>query len=404
MTSGRAAAHHYDVAIVGGGLVGCAAAGYLASAGASVVVIEQGDLNREASGRNAGSLHFQLEYRLVRHGNALAAQFAQIIPLTLLAMQDWQKLGTELDAELEMHGGLIVAESATDMERLEMRQALHSEWGLETRLLSASEVKKLAPYLADSVVGASFCVNEGHANPRLVTLAFAERAASLGAELRSGGRVTAIAAGGRGWQLTVQSRDGLVHEFECGKVLNAAGAWAGEIAAMAHLHLPIFPVPLTMNVLERHAPLIPHLVQHASEPLTVKQVSDGNILIGGGWPSRFVAKRSSNDYRHAEVLPANVLGNLQLAARLVPALRHLHLLRTWAGITGITTDQMPLLGEVPEAPGFFVAAGGAAFTLGPTFARLISEQMTTGSCSQPIDLYSPARFSHINHFMSAGRV
>ncbi|MBL8270498.1 FAD-dependent oxidoreductase, partial [Steroidobacter sp.] len=79
----------------------------------------------------------------------------------------------------------------------------------------------------------------------------------------------------------------------------------------------------------------------------------------------------------------------------------LHLLRSWTGVTGITTDQMPLLGEVPEAPRFFVAAGGAAFTNGPTYARLIAELILDGRASTPIDLYSPARFSHINNFMAS---
>jgi glycine/D-amino acid oxidase-like deaminating enzyme len=62
---------------------------------------------------------------------------------------------------------------------------------------------------------------------------------------------------------------------------------------------------------------------------------------------------------------------------------------------------MPLLGEVPEAPGFYVAAGGAAFTHGPTYARLIGELMTGSRLSQSIEVYSPSRFSHVNNFMSA---
>ncbi len=82
----------FDVVVLGGGLVGCAAAYYLAKRGASVLLVEQGDLNREASGRNAGSLHLQLEYRLIRHGDELASQFAQIIPLSLVALEDWRGL------------------------------------------------------------------------------------------------------------------------------------------------------------------------------------------------------------------------------------------------------------------------------------------------------------------------
>lgn len=393
-----------DVVVLGGGLVGCAAAFYLARRGASVLLLEQGDLNREASGRNAGSLHFQLEYRLIRYGDELASQFAQIIPLSLVALEDWRRLESELQADLEVElgGGLIVAETTADVALLEKRQALQEKWGLGSRLLSAAEVRQLAPYLADSVIAAGYFPHEGHANPRLVAPAFARCAEALGAEIQVQARVTGLMRDGADWLVTLIDRDGRAREVIAGAVLNAAGAWAGEIGALAHLHLPIFAVPLSMNVIERTTPLIPHLVQHASKRLTLKQVSAGNVLIGGGWPSRFWRDGSAMSMqRRADPVVENVVENVALAAQLVPAIGSLHLLRSWTGITGITTDQMPLLGEVPEAPGFFVAAGGAAFTHGPTYARLISELILEGRASTAIDLYSPARFSHINNFMAS---
>lgn len=394
----------YDVAVLGGGLVGCAAAYYLARAGARVLLVEQADINREASGRNAGSLHFQLEYRLIRYGEQQAAQFAQIIPLSLVAIRDWQGLEAELGVplEVEMHGGLIVAESQADVAMLEQRQALQEKMGLRSKLLSATEVRRIAPYLADSVIAAGYFEHEGHANPRLVAPAFAQRALALGAEVRCQTRVTALERDGSQWQVALTDLGGATTEVGCRAVLNAAGTWAGEIAAMAHLHLPIFAVPLTMNVIERAPPLIPHLVQHASKRLTLKQVAAGNFLVGGGWPGRLARSGSAMTLqRRAEPVVENVVRNLSLATRLVPALGQLHLLRSWTGITGVTADQMPLLGEVPEAPGFFVAAGGAAFTHGPTYARLISEQILDGRPSLAIDLYSPARFSHVNNFMAS---
>ena len=396
--------NRYDVVVLGGGLVGCAAAYYLARAGAAVLLIEQADLNREASGRNAGSLHFQLEYRLIRYGEQQAQQFAQIIPLSLVAIRDWRGLEAELGAslEMEMGGGLIVAESAADVTMLEQRQALQEKWNLGSRLLAAAEVRRMAPYLADSVIAAGYLEHEGHANPRLVAPAFARNAVARGAEIRCYTRVTALERDGSQWQVAMVDREGRSAEVGARAVLNAAGTWAGEIAAMAHLHLPIYAVPLTMNVTERAAPLIPHLVQHASKRLTLKQVEAGNFLVGGGWPSRLARSGATMSLqRRAEPVMQNAIENLALATRLVPALGRLHWLRSWTGITGVTADQMPLLGAVPEAPGFYVAAGGAAFTHGPTYARLISELIVDGRPSSSIDLYSPARFSHVNNFMAS---
>src|ERR1700722_11700441 len=165
---------HFDVVVIGGGLVGCAAAYYLSKSGARVLLVESGDINGEASGRNAGSLHFQLEYRLLKYGDDQAARFAQIIPLSLVAIEDWIRLEGELQSNLEvqMGGGLIVGETSADMGLLEMRQSQQERWGLCTSLLSAAEVHRRAPYLADTVSSATYCEQEGYANPRLIAPAF----------------------------------------------------------------------------------------------------------------------------------------------------------------------------------------------------------------------------------------
>src|SRR5690606_10697265 len=139
-----------------------------------------------------GSLHFQLEYRLIRYGDEQAAEFAKVIPLSLTAMEEWTRLEDELkaDLEVEMGGGFIVAETAEDVVVLEKRQALQDRWGLPSRLLSRSVVHRLAPDLNDTVIAAGYCPHEGHANPRTVALAFARNAVEAGAILRTHSRVS----------------------------------------------------------------------------------------------------------------------------------------------------------------------------------------------------------------------
>src|SRR3989344_6773274 len=82
-----------DVLIVGGGLTGCATAWHLAERGASVMLVEAGELNGGASGQNAGSLHFQIERRFLENGPALAEQASRVLALNRLAIQDWRAPG-----------------------------------------------------------------------------------------------------------------------------------------------------------------------------------------------------------------------------------------------------------------------------------------------------------------------
>ena len=112
-----------DVLIVGGGLIGCATAWYLAREGAKVTLLDSGDFGMGASGQNAGSLHFQLERRFLENGDALAEQAARIAALSRLAISDWSSLEADLatDLHITMNGGLMVAETAEECALLERK-------------------------------------------------------------------------------------------------------------------------------------------------------------------------------------------------------------------------------------------------------------------------------------------
>ena len=184
------------------------------------------------------------------------------------------------------------------------------------------------------------------------------------------------------------------------QVLVAAGAWTPAICALANLHMPLFPVALLMSATERTGPLLPQLIQHVGRRLSMKQAYAGNVLIGGGWPS-LLAQKPGGGFdldAKATILPAARSANLRAAIDIVPAVGALNLIRSWTGITTISADQLPIVGEVSRVPGFFVAAGGSAFTLGPSFARLLAEAMGSGRAAA-LDVLSPDRFNHLNSFM-----
>jgi sarcosine oxidase, subunit beta len=379
-----------DAVVVGGGLLGCATAYYLARAGADVTLLERGELNREASGQNAGSLHFQLEYRMIEPGDQVAEQFALTIPLCLDAARSWASLDEELGGEVGAHlgGGLMVAETEQQLEVLRRKSALENRYGLETRVIDGDEARAIAPYLSPAVLGACWCAEEGHANPRLAAPAFAAAAARLGASVRARTPVVALVPDGSGWCLETPTGE----KVTAAAVVLAAGLWTTELAALVGLPLPLDLHALTILATARVPPLVGQLVQHAGERLSLKQTAEGNVLVGGGWRSRLhlVDGEIDTDRRPALVYGA-IAGNAAVAARIVPAVAALHAIRIWTGVVGVTFDNVPFLGEAPDSPGLYVATAGNAFTLGPTLARLASELVLEGAASFPLETFSLAR-------------
>ncbi|QYH35563.1 FAD-binding oxidoreductase [Salinibacterium sp. M195] len=395
----------FDSIVVGGGLLGSALAWMLAKDGASVVLLERDQLNQHASGQNAGSLHFQLEYRMVEHGLEAARQAAEAMPLHLEAAALWEQLGAELGESVgvEQNGGLMLAETAEQAAVLERKAELERSWGLDVELLDGDEVRMLAPYLSDSVVAAAYCPIEGKADTRRAGPALARGAIRHGAQVRTRTEVTAIRRDGAFWRVQTESAgaDGRVRreEFRASTVMLAGGVWTSQLGSMLGVSLATIPLALTMSVTAKTPKFIPHLVQHAGTRLSLKQSSDGNVLIGGGWPARLPLNESMEPDLAArpELITESVIGNAAAAIGVVPALAPLPVLRTWVGTTTVTPDQLPLAGEVPGLPGIFVATGGSAFTLGPSFARALTDLAHGRGASIDMAPYQPLRFGGNNN-------
>lgn len=354
-----------DVIVIGGGLAGCATAYYLAKDGVSVTLLERGDLNSLASGSNAGSLHAQIPHEpFVRNGEAWTRRFAPAIGLLRRSVEMWRGLSDELGVDLDvaLNGGLLVAASEQEMRDLERKAAFERQQGLEIEILDRAELRERAPYLSRRLIGGAFCPGEGKANPLAAAPAFATAAGRLGAKVRRGAEVTAIAAETGGFRL--ETTEG---PMQARRVVNAAGSEAGRIAAMVGLKLAVEAHPIQVSVTEPVAPLVPHLVYSAGEKLTLKQTPAGTMLIGGGWPARLDARgRPVAD-------PGSLRQNLAVALDVVPALAPIRVVRSWAAIVNGTADWLPILGEAPGTPGFFVNFfPWMGFTAGPIAARIVA--------------------------------
>lgn len=377
-----------DVLVIGGGLAGTALAYYLARHGVETVLVERGELNREASGTNAGSFHFQIALHQLtawETGN-VRSRLQTEVRLHVEAAEVWQGLERELDGPLDIHttGGLMVAETPEELGLLHDKRLIELEAGLEVDVLEDRELRDFAPYLADDLLGASYCAQEGHANPALTAPLFALRAVRLGAVIRTNAAVTGIEvdpdAGTR--RFTVTTSAGTV---DAHRVVNAAGAWAGDVAGFLGLEPPIRAEALHLNVTEPRPHMLRPLVQHMGRRLTLKQSANGTFIVGGGWPARPapLPMRSQTTWD-------SLAGNVAVALRVVPLLADVRIVRTWSGVMAFTHDLAPMVGESLRIPGYHSLMATTGFTLSPLLARLLAEELSTGRPAVPA-AYSPDR-------------
>jgi glycine/D-amino acid oxidase-like deaminating enzyme len=373
------------VAIVGAGIAGVSTALFLARSGVEVTVLDAGTPNGQASGGNAGSIHVQLaSFDFGRKAQAGGGPAARTLPLQQAAAQLWERLAEELPAELEFArtGGLMVAETDEQLRFLERKSQLERSYGIEVHVVGRAEVRRLVPGLLDEVLGGAWCPEEGKINPMLATPALIAAAEKAGARFLAGEPVRAIERRGGGWLVTTAR--GTVGAA-C--VVNAAGPWARAVGRLVGLDLPVEGVPFQMIVTEPAEPMVDVLLSHADRHLTLKQVANGNIVIGGGWPAG-----QSRPHQHPRALRESLEGNLWVAQTVLPALRGLRVLRSW-GAMNVNIDGAPILGEAPGLPGFFNAVASTGYTMGPRIGQITADLICRGGADMDLEPFSLRRFT-----------
>jgi glycine/D-amino acid oxidase-like deaminating enzyme len=385
MTDRKVAGEVFDVAIVGGGDSGTAAAYHLSGEGLSVALLERHDMNTEASGRNAGSLHGQIQHEpFLEEGDDWAAAWLPALRFLADSLEIWDGLGEELGADLQVgkKGGLLIADDVRQLPAIERKVALENSIGIESRMLSAADVKELAPWITDDVVGGELCPIEGKANPLLVAPAFARRAVERGAVLMPLTPVEGMREE-RGIHILRTPRG----EVRARQVVLAGGDGMPALGRLVGIELPISSGAVQVSVTERIDPMVSHLVYYAGGTLTFKQAQSGTLLIGGGWPAR---RNAAGEW---VVNPESLRANLAMAIRIAPSIAELSLLRTWVGIGNGTPDHSPIIGAVPGHPGvwlgFYPYMG---FTASPLMGRVLSDLVLGRDPGRDLTSFAPDRF------------
>ncbi len=365
-------AERTDVAIVGGGIMGASAAFALRRMGIGVTLLERDACGARASGVNYGGVR--------RQGRPLSQ-----LPLAQRAHGIWSRLPEliGIDGEYTRSGHLKLARSESDLASLESYRQETFAFDLDLRMLSRSEVHARYPWLGETVIGGSLCPGDGHANPRLVSPAFARAAQKLGARIHERTAVEEVAHDGA--QFVLRSKE---LEVRAPVLLNCGGAWAREVAARFGEDVPMVPANPAMVVTEPMPPLISVSLGVEGGGLYARQVARGNCVIGGGRGYALDAERSRPGY-------SAIAAILAQAAEIVPRLRTSWIIRTWSGTEGYLPDRLPVLGPSATTPGLLHAFGfaGAGFQVGPAVGEVLAELVRDGRSTTPIDAFSISRFT-----------
>lgn len=341
-----------DVAVLGGGIIGCAVARELARAGLRVAVFERSRIGAEASSAAAGMLGAQAESDdpvLFRLGLESRAMY----PALLEALRD----ETGIAVEVWRPGTLYLAFNAGEQAVLAARCAWQRQLGVASEDLERRQVWTLEPAVSRRVRGGVLFPLDGRVDNAALTAALAQAAVAAGAVLREGEDVKAVIADGGAVRAVVTARE----RVACGAVVNAMGAWAARVRGMTPL--PVHPVRGQMAVVRAPRPPFRHAVYSVRGYAVSRR--DGRVLLGSTRETVGFDKR---------VTAGGMAAILSAAAELAPALRTLPLCDAWAGLRPGSSDGRPIVGADPAVRGYFVAAGHYrdGVLLAPVTARLIA--------------------------------
>jgi sarcosine oxidase subunit beta len=363
----------YDVAIIGGGIVGSSAALHLALRGSNVLLLERGRVGAQASGVNYGGVR--------RQGRHIAE-----LPIAVRSRQIWGRLPELLgtDCEFQVTGHLKLAASDDEMAGLESYARRTIEFGLGLELVGRRAIDERFPYLGKHLVGGSYCPGDGHANPRLVAPAFARAAVKAGAAVVEDAEVVRLAADGKSFDLGLA--DGT--SFRAANVINAAGAWGSKISGHFGESVPEEVMAPNMGVTEPLPYFIVPNLGVCGGGIYLRQITRGNVIFGAGlgWADRETIR--------ARPLAEVTAESARMVMALVPRLACAHIIRTWSGIEGRMPDEIPVIGPSATTPGLYHAFGfcGHGFQLGPAVGAILAELALDGETPTPIGPFSISRF------------
>lgn len=361
-----------DVIVIGGGLHGLSSALHLARRGVRACLLERDYCGRYSSGVNAGGVR-----TMGRHPAE--------IPLALASRDEiWHVAKCYLgnDCGFVPSGQLQVLETEADLAIAHKRVAHLQSLGYDHEvLIDQSEVHEIVPTLSPHVLGGIWVERDGHAWPYGAVMAFYTAAHREGVVIHEGCGVTRIRKQGGIWN--VEAGGNL---YSAAFMVNAAGAWAGQIAEQLGDTVPLQVDGLMLMVTQRTPPFLKPVLGGSGRPLSLKQFANGTVVIGGG-----LRCHADPVERVADVDLMTLWPSAQTVVSLFPHLAGLPIAHAWGGVEAFMPDGIPVIGPGSTDPTAIHAFGFSAhgFELG----RIVSELVCDGASSLPIEPFSIRRFS-----------
>jgi sarcosine oxidase subunit beta len=363
--------------IVGGGVVGCAAAFFLAERGEhDVVLLERDQLGQGTSKGGLGGIRHQFDDELD-------------VRLSKLAVAFWRSFEDRTGAkhDFQQRGYLFIAGTHEGLAQLQRPIALYEGVGVNVEMVDLPEIERLVPGIrTDDLVGGRFGAEDGYGDPIQALAGFAASAQLGGVKVREG--VTATEILREGDRVTgVRTSDGVI---SCERVLLATGCWTAPLAATAGVAVPIWAYARSIMESGPYPAL-------ARVPLTIEWESGFHFRPKGG-RQRFAMPNLTADGRvekgpgapPAAFVPGE-FGQLVVppwlepwvrarAARRHPLFADLRITDSWSCYYEMTPDDHPIVGAVPGVAGLYIAAGfsGHGFMHTPATAQLVVEEMLDG--------------------------
>jgi glycine/D-amino acid oxidase-like deaminating enzyme len=374
-----------DAIVIGAGIVGACTALALTNAGLKVLIIDRGSVASGTTGAGEGNI-------LVSDKDP-----GPELTLALKSRDLWFDLQEDVGDtfELEAKGGVVVARrDSSALMKLAEHQRLA---GVTAEKVNGAQLRELEPYLHPDISEGVFYPQDAQCQPMLAAARIIQTVLSRGGELVSQARVTDFEISGSSVTAVITSQG----KFYAPVVVNAAGTWAGEIAALAGSHIPIAPRKGFILVTEPAPQYIFHKVYDSDyvanvassdadlqTSTVVEGTRSGTILIGAS--RERVGFDLSMNYEIVRKLA-------EQATSLFPVLRDVQLLRVYRGFRPYAPDHLPVIGEDSLVSGLWHSAGheGAGIGLAPGSAALLTDAIVGRESFMDSNPFSPQRFAGV---------